>query len=520
MGTTRGIIKELDSTTLRIFRRNGKERVDIAWDGDDLLLYINDKFLKRIGSGDISDELLEELVRRGDLSDSFIVDPNSGEVDLNIDYITVNNYRALEEYPIDTGIAPGILSSANTINIVEGGNTYIYISLATKPVDIVTCSVTSNDETIATVDTAEIIFTTENWGVPQQILVTGESDINTSDDTTTITVAITSTNDTDYDSVTDDIINVTVIDNLNPGLVVSAVNFNMEENTDYSFSLQLASAPTDDVIISISSSDTNILTINENDVSVTFTTENWNIPYIVDITSLEINSVDDVSTTIVLNPSSNDLNYNNLPNKILDVTITKIILPNEIVLSNNIWKTKNEDWTDGGDGIYYPNGNADLVEEFGLLYTAEALQRLLVANPEYRLPTSADMRDLASIAGAWYTDPYVYEIKGETIFSDKYTTWSSNVPVTNSLGLGIVPAGYAEIGTKVTYKYISYEAHLWFNKYNSDDDDYNFVEMDSGLHVISAFSNLRYPVLDVTRENRPNSTPLDKAFSVRLVRDI
>jgi|SRR5690554_4108404 len=111
----------------------------------------------------------------------------------------------------------------------------------------------------------------------------------------------------------------------------------------------------------------------------------------------------------------------------------------EVKIGNTIWRTANEAWTDGGDGIYDPDGNPANVTVYGKLYTVAALNRLLQANPGYRLP---NQQDYASLLAA-YPNPYGV-VDGDPIFLDGAGMWQNRNTVdqlSNSSGLSIVPSG-------------------------------------------------------------------------------
>ena len=66
----------------------------------------------------------------------------------------------------------------------------------------------------------------------------------------------------------------------------------------------------------------------------------------------------------------------------------------EVKIGNIIFKKFPIVWTDGGPGIYPPNGDINNVPEYGWLYTPEAAERLVAAHPGYRLVTVDDFWSL------------------------------------------------------------------------------------------------------------------------------
>lgn len=136
----------------------------------------------------------------------------------------------------------------------------------------------------------------------------------------------------------------------------------------------------------------------------------------------------------------------------------------EVRLNNTIWKIHNEVWTDGDSGILVPRLNpttlAD-VQVYGYLYNQAAIQRLLAANPGYRLPTIADFNDsFSNFILPGKPGPSVYPIfkvdtwqnsegwVSEPGVGSGWNTVKSNI--TNSTGLSLVSAGAISTGTALS----------------------------------------------------------------------
>lgn len=193
----------------------------------------------------------------------------------------------------------------------------------------------------------------------------------------------------------------------------------------------------------------------------------------------------------------------------------------EIQINNTIWKTSNETFDDGHDGIYVPmNPDGSLVEEeeYGLLYSESAVQAVLAANPGYRLPTENDFLDsfgtsLAlkdSVAGRedlWSPelDPGYYYYENQDIL----IPWEENS--FNDLGLSIVPSGAYQISNS-SYKVYA-RKHIsgyWM------DFGYFYTSVTVGSGYESA-----YPTVGYTDADELFQVPLDDlALSIRLVKDI
>lgn len=466
MSKLQGFIKPIQSTTLRIWRRE-RDEIELAWDGTDILLYQNGKFLRKITDtpsisievwdptktylagdnfvsykspyydilpesdplseeyiyrcventnagespeshpdkwrrqgkvGTIGDntiflsdvsgleDALDECIKYDDLSDEFTVNSSTNQVSLNIDYITLSDFSGKDYIQPDPLPAANIRLSSTSVNVTEGDSTIITVVLDREPTDDVVLSVISQDTNIATVVQGSITFTTANYDTPQNIQINGVSDANSVIDSTTITVAVSSSNDSNYTNLTSKYISVDVVDLDNADYILSKSNMSITEGTSDTFNVRLVTEPTSNVNISISSSNTNVATVDSN--SLTFTPLNYNTNQTVTVNAVENTDIGDKNTTIVLNSSSTDPSYGGLPNKSVAITsIDNDLQASEVKIGDTIWKTKNETWDDGGEGIYYPNNDINNVEEYGLLYTWEAVQRLLAANPGYKIPS-------------------------------------------------------------------------------------------------------------------------------------
>jgi hypothetical protein len=605
MSKLQGYIKPLKSTTLRIWR-NGRDEIELAWDGNDLLLYRNGNFLRKVTdsisveievwdptksyiAGDvfvsykspdfellsdddplkyeyiyrcientspgespethpnkwerqgkvseqndntifISDisgleERLNELVKYTDFSDEFTIDNNT--VSLNIDYITLSDFSGKDYIQPDPLPPANIRLSSTSVNVTEGDSTIITVVLDREPTDDVVLSVISQDTNIATVVPGSITFTTANYDTPQNIQINGVSDANSVTDSTTITVAVSSSNDSNYTNLTPKYISVNVADLDNADYILSKSNMSITEGTSDTFNVRLATEPTSNVNISVSSSDTNIATVGSD--SLTFTPLNYNTNQTVTVNAVENTDIGDKNTTIVLKPSSTDPSYGNLPNK--SVAFTSIdndtSAPNEVRIGNTIWKTKNETWDDGGPGIYYPNNNIDNVDDYGLLYTYDALLRLLADNPGYRILNTDDLFELVNTVfpdnTRNETNEYLQVYDVYDICKYKENLWDIDKVWSPSTDLNIVPAGRVgdEGRSRGGFKT---ESEMWRTIVNTNNEiDYYIFSVYKYVDTIRLHirkDNQYTGKVQLSDGSRIDFIETGYAYSVRLVRDI
>jgi hypothetical protein len=165
-----------------------------------------------------------------------------------------------------------IIQSATSATITEATTGTYTIVLDSEPTSDVTIGLTSSDITAATV-TPSLTFTTSNWSRPQTITVTAVNDPDMDNETVTIRHVVSGGG---YGSVGMSDIEVRIIDRTpNPALksiTQSTTTVDIDENTTDTYTVVLDADPIGDVVIAMTSSDTNIVTVTP---SLTFTTNNW-----------------------------------------------------------------------------------------------------------------------------------------------------------------------------------------------------------------------------------------------------
>ena len=184
----------------------------------------------------------------------------------------------------------------------------------------------------------------------------------------------------------------------------------------------------------------------------------------------------------------------------------------EVRVGDMIWKTKNETWNDGGDDIYYPNGDPLNESDYGLLYTAEATERLLADNPGYRLPTTHDMLKFLDYLEILNETTAQYSLIANKISSDDNDLWWHENDATNELGLGFVPAGYARINNgELSYTLFKVYSSFWVN-----NGEYFYADTIALFIANSLILSIGKPGYIWP----PNSDNRNGAHTVRLIKDI
>jgi len=108
----------------------------------------------------------------------------------------------------------GVQTAAQTDLIVteQGDAINLDISLTSEPSDDVTIQIISSDTGEGTVDTAQMIFTPSDWDQVQVLQVTGQDDGDFDGDVVFEIQMTASSNDTDYDGIQIDAIEITNVD--------------------------------------------------------------------------------------------------------------------------------------------------------------------------------------------------------------------------------------------------------------------------------------------------------------------
>ena len=181
-----------------------------------------------------------------------------------------------------------------------------------------------------TVSPGALTFTPDNWNVAQRFVVTGVDDsADDGDQTTTLTISVDDgASDDRYDPLADRTVAVTTSDDDDP---LPAAGFSVTETgggtsvteaggTD-GFSVVLTSPPLSNVVLSVTSANTNEATVSP--ASLTFTPINWNAPQQVIVTGVN-DTADDgdrvTTITVAVNDAASDDRFDSVADRTVSVT--------------------------------------------------------------------------------------------------------------------------------------------------------------------------------------------------------
>jgi hypothetical protein len=214
----------------------------------------------------------------------------------------------------DNDTANIFVSPSSGLATTETGGTDTFsVFLGSKPSANVTVPISSSNTGEGTVSVASLTFTPANWATPQTVTVSGIDDLVADGDLaySVITGAAVSS-DSDYHGFNASDVSVTNTDNDSAGIIVSPTSglVTTETGSSASFTVVLASRPTADVSIGITSSNTAEGTVSAS--SLSFTAANWNAPQTITVMGVDDFVVDgNVNYNIITAAASSaDLTYN------------------------------------------------------------------------------------------------------------------------------------------------------------------------------------------------------------------
>ncbi|KKZ12560.1 MAG: hypothetical protein TH68_07430, partial [Candidatus Synechococcus spongiarum 142] len=151
---------------------------------------------------------------------------------------------------------PDLVIYPEPVKVVEAGSATYTVKLATKPTDGVTVTMRGMDGSGVSVDTdggvlgeqTTLSFTPGNWNLARTVTVSAAADENASTEEVTLSHIAAGG---DYDVVRKDLV-VMVTDNDTPSLVVSPAPVTIVEADSATYTVKLATQPTDGVTVTVS----------------------------------------------------------------------------------------------------------------------------------------------------------------------------------------------------------------------------------------------------------------------------
>lgn len=248
---------------------------------------------------------IDDNIASGDLS--FNIKIKSSSTDVLYNNIPEN---AIQITIKDDDLA-GIIYDSTSAILNEGQYITRTFKLKSQPTSDVTLNISSNNSSRISISKSSLTFTASNWDTEQSVKFTAIDDsIDDGDVTVSVTIKSMSS-DINYNNLSSGFA-ITVKDNDTSGIIADTTSATINEGQYITRSFKLKSQPTSNVILNISSNDTNSrLSISKS--SLVFTESNWNIEQSVVFTAIDNNiKDDDVDVLVTIKSSSTDLSYHNL----------------------------------------------------------------------------------------------------------------------------------------------------------------------------------------------------------------
>ena len=300
-------------SVVRTFKLKSQPLADVALnissDHDDKLTISSKQLIFTSSNWNINQSVIftsiDDNIASGDLSFNIKIKPSSTD--------TLYNNISENIIPItikDDDIA-GIIYDSTSATLDEGQSITRSFKLKSQPISDVTLNISSNNSSRLSISKSSLTFTVSNWNIDQSVIFTAiDNSIDDGDATASVTIKSTSA-DINYNNLSSGFA-ITIKDNDTSGIITDTTSATITEGQHITRTFRLKSQPTSNVVLNISSNDTNSrLSISKS--SLVFTESNWNIEQSVVFTAIDDNIVNgNVDVIVIIKSSSTDTDYNNL----------------------------------------------------------------------------------------------------------------------------------------------------------------------------------------------------------------
>ncbi len=193
---------------------------------------------------------------------------------------------------------PGIvLAPSSSLAVAEGESNTYTVRLATQPSAAVTVAITGTTGTDLTLDETSLTFNpsgSDLWSTPQTVTVSAGEDSDASNDAATL---LHTASGGDYAGETASLA-VTTTDDDEAGIVLTpSSSLTVAEGGSNTYTVRLATQPTDTVEVAITGNSGTDLTLDE--ISLTFTTSTWSTAQTVTVSAGEDSDASNDAATLL-----------------------------------------------------------------------------------------------------------------------------------------------------------------------------------------------------------------------------
>ena len=198
---------------------------------------------------------------------------------------------------VDDDDTVNLVVDPGSLTVDENGSGSFDVALATRPPASVSVTVSSGDAGAVSVPSQVLVFTTGNWSTARSVTVGGVDDDDALDESVAVTLTASGGG---YGGVTA-AVSVSVNDDDTVNLVVDPGSLQISENGSGSFDVALATRPSARVSVTVSSGDTDAVSVPSQ--VLVFTTGNWSTARSVSVGGVDDDDALDESVVVTLSAS-------------------------------------------------------------------------------------------------------------------------------------------------------------------------------------------------------------------------
>lgn len=254
------------------------------------------------------------------------IDRNDGAtIKVEVSSSTDTNFSALSAKTVALSLTDddtaGLTTNASSLTVSENsGTTALTVALNSQPQSDVTLAIASGNASEISLGTSTLTFTNSTWSTHQTVNLTGVNDNIDRNDSETITISVSSSTDSAYQTLSSLKVTVLCTDDDTAGIYTDlTAGATSESGSTSSFKVKLKTEPLNTVTLSASSSFSSEGTATPS--SLSFSTSNWNTEQTLTATGIDDALIDgNRSYTVTLQASSSDGKYNSLGGLVLNLT--------------------------------------------------------------------------------------------------------------------------------------------------------------------------------------------------------
>ena len=208
----------------------------------------------------------------------------------------------------------GVLIEAISIGLEEpaSGETAVAssytVKLKSQPTDAVTVTIGGGSDSVVTLSATTLTFNADNWATAQTVTVTPLKDANAISETITLTHTLSGG---DYTGIAADSVTINVTDSDTRNIVLSPTSLTVTEGeaTGTSYTVKLATEPSNTVTVTLSGHSGTALSISGTTLSsdqLTFTADNWATAQTVTVKAAHDDNAVNESETLTHTSSGGD----------------------------------------------------------------------------------------------------------------------------------------------------------------------------------------------------------------------